>query len=231
MLRLIVDDDLTRTATIVESTETDDRFHPLKLRGIFVVAEKFNRNKRKYRFEELKPEVDKFIEEDIKNRRAFGDFEHPTDGKIVRERAAVTIDRLELNEPEKLWLGEATVMYTDDAHHIKGTPQGDLLKSFIDYGSKVGFSTRGVGTVEGDYVKNFKLVTIDCVCDPSIGEFCEGILESKAFMIDTHGQIVECAMDEFERAVNASVKTFDSKKRHEMQVQAWDKLLNKVKGY
>jgi hypothetical protein len=38
-------------------------------------------------------------------------------------------------------------------------------------------------------------------------------------------------MDEFERAVNASVKTFDSKKRHEMQVQAWDKLLNKVKGH
>lgn len=60
----------------------------------------------------------------------------------------------------------------------------------------MGFSTRAVGEVDDDgTVSELKLCTVDCVSEPSIGQFCEsngdrfvnGILESKSFMITNHG--------------------------------------------
>lgn len=229
-MKLIVENDNSRVASIIRNTAgaNEDRYHPLKLKGIFIVAEKMNRNKRKYSFEELKPEVDRFIEEDIAKHLAFGDFEHPADGKVDRERAAVTIDKLELDPDNLLWNGEARVMYTDEKHNKKGTPKGDLLKSFLDYDAPCGFSTRGVGNIIGDYVRDYKLITIDAVMDPSIGIFCDGVLESKEFMIDTHGLIVECAIKDYEKAVEESTHTYDLNKKRLILSAAMDKFLKKI---
>ena len=44
-------------------------------------------------------------------------------------------------------------------------------------------------------IKGYKLSTVDVVSDPSIGEYVEGILESKDFMIDTHGVVTEMCYD------------------------------------
>lgn len=232
MLKLIVEDTkdaLERAAVVDQSNVREDGFRHYNLKGIFVVAERLNRNKRKYHYDPLRSEVERFINEDVKFHRAWGDFEHPTDAKTDRARAAVRILELSENPNDRTWSGVATIMYSDPAHNMSGTPAGDLLKSYLDYGSPCGFSTRGVGQVVGDYVEDFRLATIDCVMDPSTGEFCEGILESKSFMVDTHGRIVECAMNEFESAVNASVRTYDVEKRREAQLKAWDDLLKKVR--
>ena len=107
-------------------------------------------------------------------------------------------------------------MASDPVHGITGTPRGDLLKSYLDYGTPVGFSTRGFGVIDpnDEYVKQYQLVTIDAVCDPSIGKFCEecceGVVANKAFMKDVHGMIVECAYDRFDKLVDESARTYDA---------------------
>jgi len=63
-------------------------------------------------------------------------------------------------------------------------------------------STRGVGEInENNRVdKDYTLITIDCVTDPSgPGCFVDGILESKNYMINQHGDIVEIAYNNYER--------------------------------
>ena len=61
-------------------------------------------------------------------------------------------------------------------------------------------STRGVGNVNSDgRVDEFKLVAVDVVFNPSgPGAFVDGILESRNFLIDEHGQIVEKAYNTLE---------------------------------
>lgn len=229
-MKLIVEDtrdSLSRASILDKSTTRDDGFKPYLLKGVFAVSEQLNRNHRKYHYDALKREMDRFISEDVNNCRAWGDFEHPTDATVDRKRAAVRI--LELSEnPDKTWSGVATIMYSDPSHNISGSPSGDLLKCFLDYGSPCGFSTRGVGEIVGDYVESYRLSTIDAVMDPSTGVFCEGVLESKEFMVDMHGQIVECTLEEYERSINASTKTFDTAKKREIITNAWDTLLKKI---
>lgn len=230
-MKLIVDDFDTDTRGAKVITESIDHFgkerKQLTLNGIFIVADKINRNGRKYIYEELKPEVDRFIKEDIAMNQAFGDFEHPDDGKVDRARAAVVIKKLTEN-PDHTWTGKAVVMCSDPEHGITGTPKGDLLKSYLDYGSPCGFSTRGVGEIIGDTVKDYHLSTIDAVLNPSVNLFCQGVLESKEFMVDTHGQIVECAISEFERRLNQSTKTFDFAKKRLLVNAALDNLFKKI---
>lgn len=230
MLKLIVEGDDYSKATVVESAIDDGKPKQLILRGIYAKSEQLNRNKRKYHFDALKKEFERFVEEDVKNGRAFGDFEHPSDCKIDRSRGAVKINKIECDENNKLWLGEAVVMKDDNEHGITGTPMGNLLASYIQYGSPVGFSTRGCGEIDDrtHYVESYHLITCDAVLEPSCAEFCEGVLESKAYIIGNHGQIVECAISDYEKMLNASAKTYDLNKKREIYKAAFDTLLQNI---
>ena len=233
MLKLIVEDSDYANATVVESAEGKGGPKKLILRGICAKAEQLNRNKRKYHFDALKKEFDRFVADDIKRGQAWAEFEHPTDSQIKRERVAAKITKAECDEEHKVWLGEAIVMKTDPEYGIPGTPRGDLLASYIYYNDGTptcGFSTRGCGEVDtkSQYVDKFVLITYDVVLQPSCNSWCEGILESKEFMIDVHGQIVECAMNDFEKAMDSSARTFDLSKKREIYKAAWKDLLSKV---
>lgn len=230
MLKLIVEDSDYSKATVVESIEEKSKSKQLMLRGIFAKAEQINKNNRKYHFDGLKKEFDRFVEEDVNTNRAFGNFEHPTDSKIDREKAAVRITKIECDPERKIWLGEAVVMQADQSRNIPGTVPGNLLATYIGYGSPCGFSTRGCGEINKvtQYVEPYTLLTVDCTMNPSCNEFCNGILESKGFMIDVHGQIVECALNDFERMMNSSARTYDLEKKREIYKAALDTLLKQV---
>ena len=172
----------------------------LKFKGIFLQSEKRNGNNRIYPYDEMKPEVDRFIEEMVKTDRALAELEHPERCDINPDRACARI--LSLEEDNKQWIGEAVILASDEKHGIKGTPCGDILAGIANYGTAFGMSSRAMGEVDKDgRVSDLHLVTIDAVLNPSIGEMCNsnanrfvnGILESKSFMIDTHGRIVENA--------------------------------------
>lgn len=94
----------------------------------------------------------------------------------------------------------------------------------MQYGTKVGFSTRAVGDVSDDgVVTDLRLCTIDCVANPSIGEFCEsngsrfvnGILESKDFVLNQHGKILEAKYAGLEKTLDHMPNTYISRKKQE----------------
>jgi len=187
LFKLIVENDMHDIEVITENVDNGGKV--IKLKGPYIIADKLNGNKRKYEYESLKPEVDRFINEVVNKNRALGELEHPDYAHINPERSAIRITSLK--EDNKIWIGESIVLASDPSKGIRGTPQGDILASLIQYNTSLGFSTRGVGKVNEGVVRNYKLCTIDCVANPSIGEYVEGILESKDFIINEHGDIHE----------------------------------------
>lgn len=186
----------------------------LKLRGVFMQAEQKNENSRTYQVEELEKETNRFKTEMIDTGRALAELEHPETITINPERVCARIT--DLVQDGNDFIGEAVVLMTDEKHGIKGTPQGDILASLLQHGTNVGFSSRGVGDVEEDgLVKNFQLVTIDTVLAPSIGimsksngnRFVNGILESKEFIINEHGEILEKPFADFEKKISKLPRT------------------------
>lgn len=193
----------------------------MKFRGVFMVSEQRNGNGRIYPYEELKKEVDRFRVEMIDTDRALMELEHPSSCEIDPTRACARI--LKIDEDNKSWIGEAVILCSDEKHGIKGTVCGDTLAALTNYGTKWGVSSRAMGTVDEKtgIVSDLHLVTLDAVMNPSIGEmvtadgnrFVNGILESKQWICNIHGELVESKFNVLEKSLAKMPNTFDSKKR------------------
>ena len=210
--KLIVESDLHDYDLIKESGKDGSTL--LKLAGPFAVCETLNNNSRMYHLEEMVEECRKF-QEVIEAHRALSELEHPDDININPDRVCARITKF-YQDPhdEKTFLGEAIIMQGDPKAGIPGTPCGTIVGSMLQYGTRMGFSTRGLGNPEEDedgntYVGAYQLITIDLVCDPSIGRFCDakqeskavnGILESIEYLVDSNRLIVESrTVDQFKK--------------------------------
>ena len=211
------------TSDIEMIKETVDPNLPqtMKFRGVFMVSERRNGNGRIYPYEELKKEVDRFRVEMIDTDRALMELEHPSSCEIDPTRACARI--LKIDEDNKSWIGEAVILCSDEKHGIKGTVCGDTLAALTNYGTKWGVSSRAMGTIDEKtgIVSDLHLVTLDAVMNPSIGEmvtadgnrFVNGILESKQWICNIHGELVESKFNALEKSLAKMPNTFDSKKR------------------
>jgi len=114
-----------------------------------------------YPFRVLDENVKKLME-CVKARGLVGELDHPTDSIIHFEKASHVIT--------KLWWEGNSLMGEGE---ILNTPHGQILKSLIDDGVRVGISSRGVGngTVDENGIlvigESYKLITFDAVADPS----------------------------------------------------------------
>ena len=178
----------------------------IKFSGPYMVANKRNANSRIYPAETLNPAVEKFITEMVDTNRALQELEHPEDVSLNPERVCARI--LKLEREGDTWYGESVVLASDEKFGIKGTRCGDLLASLIEYDTQIGVSSRALGEVAEDgTVSDVQIVTCDVVLNPSIGQFVDskasnrfvnGILESKEFIVNTHGEILEKQYDALE---------------------------------
>jgi len=168
------------------------------LEGPMIVAGVKNQNGRIYDQKLMETAVKKFKTTMIDTRRSLGELNHPTSASINIERAVHLIQ--ELNQKGNVWYGKSKL--------LTGTKHGDLCKSLIfDHGVKLGMSTRGAGSLSenGMVDQDYVLTTIDLVQDPSALQkdgtsmWMNGILESKNFMIDNHGELVEIAYNKVEK--------------------------------
>ena len=149
-----------------------------KIKGIFMQADIKNRNGRIYPMEVLQKEVKRYNKQYINEKRAFGELGHPDGPTVNLERASHMITAL---YPDgKNFVGEAKVL---------STPMGNIVKSLMDDGAKLGVSSRGMGSLDqkngANYVRNdFQLATAaDIVADPSApNAFVEGIMEGKEWV-------------------------------------------------
>jgi len=176
--------------------EEVDRNSPsnLYIKGPYMMAEGVNRNNRLYPLDELKREADRYIEEMIKPGRAMGELNHPTTADVDLERACHMVT--ELTQDGNVFYGKSKVL---------STPCGQIVRSLINDGVKVGMSSRALGTLEEgtkhNTVKNMKLVAIDCVADPSYpSAFVNGILESKQWVMVDDNKYEE-VYEKFEKSL------------------------------
>ena len=160
------------------SEEKNGKKH-LYIEGTFLQGNIKNRNGRMYPMETLAREVDKYSNTYIKSGRAMGELGHP-DGPIVNlDRVSHLITSL-VQEGSN-FKGKAKIL---------DTPMGQIAKSLLDEGVRLGVSSRGVGSLklnrEGVNVvaDDFMLATAaDIVADPSAPEaFVNGIMEGKEWV-------------------------------------------------
>jgi hypothetical protein len=204
-VKLICETNFQEFDVIIEQ-ENAGKPKEIKVKGPYIVCEVKNANGRIYKSEDMQKAVDEYIEEYVKANRALGELNHPESTDIDYNNACHMCTSLEYDPSNKLFIGESKVLL--------GTPKGDLLGGLLSQGVTVGMSTRGVGNVNNDnIVEDFKLIAVDAVSNPSgPGAFVEGILESKQFMIDSHGQIIEKAFGNLEKNLKNIPRRSDPKK-------------------
>ena len=117
------------------SEEKNGKKH-LYIEGTFLQGNIKNRNGRMYPMETLAREVDKYSNTYIKSGRAMGELGHP-DGPIVNlDRVSHLITSL-VQEGSN-FKGKAKIL---------DTPMGQIAKSLLDEGVRLGVSSRGVGSL------------------------------------------------------------------------------------
>ena len=142
------------------------------IEGIFMQAEKQNRNNRIYPKEVLEGATKKYVKEQVSTGRAVGELNHPEGPQINLDKVSHRITELKFKGNDVV--GKALIL---------DTPMGKIVKGLVEGGCKLGVSSRGMGTVEQKegktYVKDdFVLATVDIVQDPSApSAFVEGIME------------------------------------------------------
>ena len=165
------------------------------IKGPYMMAEGANRNKRIYSLHEMQTEVTRYTNEMIKTGRAMGELNHPTTADVDLGRACHLVT--EFTQEGNVFYGKSKVL---------STPTGLIVRSLINDGVKVGMSTRGLGQLVSESngcnrVKDFRLVAVDCVADPSFPKaFVNGILESKQYVLSQNGSFEEL-YDSFENGI------------------------------
>lgn len=165
------------------------------IKGPFLMANEANRNKRVYPLEEMVREVARYDKEMIKNNRATGELNHPTSPEINLERACHIVT--DLKQDGNIFEGKSKIL---------STPVGQVVRSLIMDGVKLGVSSRALGRVDQDggvgRVSDFRLVAIDVVADPSVPTaFVNGILESKQWVLKDNGEL-ETYYEQFEKSIS-----------------------------
>jgi hypothetical protein len=142
------------------------------IEGVFMQAEKQNRNNRIYPKDVLAEATAKYVKEQVVTGRAVGELDHPQGPQINLDKVSHRITELKWNGNDVV--GKALIL---------DTPMGKIVKGLVEGGCKLGVSSRGMGTVEEkgktSFVKNdYVLATVDIVQDPSApSAFVDGIME------------------------------------------------------
>jgi hypothetical protein len=176
-------------------TEGKDGVKETYIEGVFMQAEKENRNKRIYPKQVLAEATAKYVKEQVKTGRAVGELDHPQGPQINLDKVSHRITELNWNGNNVV--GKALVL---------NTPMGQIVKGLVDGGCKLGVSSRGMGTVEEregkTYVKNdYSLATVDIVQDPSApAAFVDGIMEGVEWIWE-NGILAPQQIEEYETEI------------------------------
>lgn len=167
---------------VIKEAREDGKKPKLYLEGIFMMAEKANRNGRIYEQKVLAPAVQKYVENYINNNRAYGELGHPVDPTIHLDRVCVKHESL-------TWEGNHVI----GRALVTSTPMGEIVRGLVEDGFELGMSSRGMGSVakndKGVMVvgPDFTLATAaDVVADPSAPTaFVKGIMENVQWVYDS----------------------------------------------
>lgn len=174
-----------RANMVVESLD-DASGKSLYMKGIFIQGGVKNANERIYPVAEIENAVQTLNEQMAEGHSVLGEVDHPDDLKINLDRVSHMI----------------TSMWMDGANgfgklKILPTPMGQLVKTMLESGVKLGVSSRGSGNVNDmdGKVSDFEIVTVDIVAQPSApNAYPKAIYEGMQNMKYGH-KVLEIAKD------------------------------------
>ena len=143
---------------VLEESGPDGHGKNLYLKGICIEGNKRNANDRIYPLHEIGKAVNTINEQIKSGNSVLGEVDHPDDLKINLDRVCHSV--------EGMWMDGDTGC---GKLKILPTPMGDLIKTLLTSGVKLGVSSRGSGNVDDrtGHVSDFEIVTIDVVAQPS----------------------------------------------------------------
>ena len=130
------------------------------LTGIMQRANHLNGNGRLYSRPILEREVENYTKL-VRERRALGELDHPESAVINLANASHLVT--------EVWWDKDSVM---GKVQLLNTPSGQILRSLVESGVKLGISSRGMGSVHeanGQTIveDDFQLICFDFVSEPS----------------------------------------------------------------
>lgn len=157
MASLLLKEHLTfdQAGIIIESTNEGK---DLYMKGICIQGGVKNANQRVYPVAEIAKAVGQLIEQMKTGNSILGEVDHPEDLKINLDRVSHMVESMWMDGPNGY--GKLKIL---------PTPMGNLVRTMLESGVKLGVSSRGSGNVdEGDgNVSDFEIVTVDIVAQPS----------------------------------------------------------------
>jgi len=150
--------DAARMELLTEETNDGKGGKNLYMKGVFIEGGLKNANQRVYPIHEISKAVSTINEQIKGGYSVLGEVDHPDDLKINLDRVSHMIT--------DMWM---------DGHcgygklKVLPTPMGNLVKTMLESGVKLGVSSRGSGNVsEGSgHVSDFEIITVDVVAQPS----------------------------------------------------------------
>lgn len=152
------------------------------IEGVFLQGDIKNRNGRVYPVPVLEKEVYRYMDENVKNNRAYGELGHPDGPNINLERVSHMIKNL--RKEGSNFIGKAKILET---------PYGMIVRNLLAEGAGIGVSSRGMGTLKPntqgimEVQDDFHLATAaDIVADPSApNAYVRGIMEGAEWVLDS----------------------------------------------
>jgi hypothetical protein len=139
---------------VVEGVEGKD----LYMKGICIQGGVKNANERVYPVDEIESAVKQLNEQIVTGHSVLGEVDHPDDLKINLDRVSHMITEMWMDGPNGF--GKLKIL---------PTPMGNLVRTMLESGVKLGVSSRGSGNVNesNGHVSDFEIVTVDVVAQPS----------------------------------------------------------------
>jgi hypothetical protein len=128
------------------------------MKGICIQGGVRNANERVYPVGEIETAVGTLNEQISSGNSVLGEVDHPDDLKINLDRVSHMITEMWMDGPNGY--GKLKIL---------PTPMGQLVRTMLESGVKLGVSSRGSGNVNeaNGHVSDFEIVTVDVVAQPS----------------------------------------------------------------
>src|SRR5210317_149175 len=207
------------TSIITEANEAGDTVKKYVIEGIFAQANEKKRNGRIYPKATMEKAVAKYVREQVSQKRAVGELNHPEGPTVNLDKVSHLITDLKFEGNNVM--GKAQIL---------DTPNGKIVKGLLDGGVRLGVSTRGMGSLKQDkgaqvVQSDFILNTVDIVQDPSApSAFVNGIMEGVDWV--WNNGIIEAK--EIER-METEILSATRKGSYEVQVREFKNFLSLLK--
>jgi hypothetical protein len=144
---------------VVESTDNATGGKDLFMKGICIQGGVRNANQRVYPVNEIGRAVKTLNDQIAGGYSVLGEVDHPEGLNINLDRVSHMITEMWMDGPNGY--GKLKIL---------PTPMGNLVRTMLEAGVKLGVSSRGSGNVSEDgqnQVSDFEIITVDAVAQPS----------------------------------------------------------------